>query len=308
MAKFKVCIQQYVEQVAAVEVEAATAEEARRVAYAEGLYEIGARQKAWVAGDDAQEAVIYEVIPVEDPGRGVAFEDWLEADVAAFEAWRQTVTAMSISGAAGVFGLQEDEIAGPNGASMLVYDDGFMEVMTDGRYSVVCGQHDIVTADLAEAERFLWEEHAKHEQPYHAVSTADWETAKNDPDRRHESTPIVVREVDGPPEVTTLEMLLAEDDGLAADEDAIRAALDTGETYHGGGGAAPEFTIAGISAEPTVDVTIHIAATDTTIEIDFDTWHLLLAAARFGMDEGHDCSNTPAAAVGEVWRLIDPLL
>lgn len=45
------------------------------------------------------------------------------------------------------------------------------------------------------------------------------------------------------PQYMALADLLAADDGLRDDEAEIRAALDAGETYRGGGGAAPEFTI-----------------------------------------------------------------
>ncbi|MGE0718773.1 MAG: hypothetical protein AB7P02_25220 [Alphaproteobacteria bacterium] len=40
-----------------------------------------------------------------------------------------------------------------------------------------------------------------------------------------------------------LDALLEADDGLAAEADAIRAAIGRGETWDGGGGAAPFFTI-----------------------------------------------------------------
>ncbi len=46
-----------------------------------------------------------------------------------------------------------------------------------------------------------------------------------------------------PPRLIWLRNLLESDDGLREEEPDIRAALDAGRPYHGGGGAAPEFTI-----------------------------------------------------------------
>lgn len=43
--------------------------------------------------------------------------------------------------------------------------------------------------------------------------------------------------------IIDLDKLLAEDDGLKDEEEQLRAALALGETYRGGGGAQPLFTI-----------------------------------------------------------------
>lgn len=45
------------------------------------------------------------------------------------------------------------------------------------------------------------------------------------------------------PTLMWLDNLLESDDGLREEETDIRAALDAGETYRSGGGAAPAFTI-----------------------------------------------------------------
>lgn len=57
MAKFQVCIQQYVEKIATVEVEANTAEDAATLAKLEG----GARA-AWTDGDDSYSIAVYAVM------------------------------------------------------------------------------------------------------------------------------------------------------------------------------------------------------------------------------------------------------
>lgn len=60
MPKFRVLVQQYVEQVGHAEIEAATPEEAKQKAKDMGLYE--ACGDTWREGDDAYTAEVYSVL------------------------------------------------------------------------------------------------------------------------------------------------------------------------------------------------------------------------------------------------------
>lgn len=57
MPKFKVCVQQYVEMIASVVVEAATPEEA-----ADMVEQDGASEFDWQDGDDAEDMRVYAVL------------------------------------------------------------------------------------------------------------------------------------------------------------------------------------------------------------------------------------------------------
>lgn len=59
MPKFRVCLQQYIERVAAVEVEADTPEQAKEIGWARVACPPGVE---WEDGDDASEIEVYAVL------------------------------------------------------------------------------------------------------------------------------------------------------------------------------------------------------------------------------------------------------
>jgi hypothetical protein len=67
MAKFTVHLQQYVEQVATLEIEAATPEEARDIAIT------SAPSATWTEGDDAEKASVFAV---HDTAGNLVWERW----------------------------------------------------------------------------------------------------------------------------------------------------------------------------------------------------------------------------------------
>ena len=48
-------------------------------------------------------------------------------------------------------------------SGVIEFPAGFLMVTSAGQFHAICGQSDVLTRDLDEAARFLWDEHSKYE-------------------------------------------------------------------------------------------------------------------------------------------------
>ncbi len=56
-----------------------------------------------------------------------------------------------------------DEDGAANYSGVVEFPAGFLLITNDGQYDAICGRDQLVTPDIEEAARFLWEEHSKFE-------------------------------------------------------------------------------------------------------------------------------------------------